>query len=412
MTTGPITAGRSHSLGGRILSSVHRVTALLRLALLPPLVVLYVFLADTADEGATAFAVLVAVFGAWGLFTVWWSVRRPVPSCAGAASIIVDLVLFIAMAVSSSGATSYITPVFYLYPVFSVFYSRPALTAAVGGIVAGGYAAVWLENLAVRGGPDEPGIVWMHFLLLTWMALTTTALSLVLAHRARADTETRNVQTRLIAQVLAADHRANTRLANDLHDGPLQDVIAVRRLLEQIRDTSPEPDRVDTAAQILEETTAHLRGTVQSIHPQVLSELGLAAAVTELARTAASRDAVPVFAAVEPLPPIDSERETALFGACREFVTNAQRHAHATRIDITLTQRGEQVVLSVTDDGDGFDVNASASGEAERRGHVGLASHRLRIHGLGGTVNLDTHQGAGTIVRATFPIEDPRLSRY
>jgi len=407
VTHGPLTAERRNSLGGRILGSVHRVTALLRVALLAPLLVLAVFLTDIADAGATAFSVLVALFATWGLFTVWWSVRWPVPSWAGAASIVVDLGFFIAMAASSAGATSYITPVFYLYPVFSVFYSRPALTAVVGGVVAGGYAAVWLENLAVRGGPDEPGIVWMHFLLLSWMALTTTALSLVLAHRARADTEARIVQTSLIAQVLAADHRASTRLANDLHDGPLQDVIAVRRLLEQIGDTSPDRERVDTAAHILEETTARLRGTVQSIHPHVLAELGLAAAVTELARTAASRDAVPVSAAVEPLPPIDSEKAAALFGACREFVANAQRHAHANRIDITLTQRGEHVVLSVTDDGEGFDADSSTSGNAVRGGHVGLASHRLRIHSLGGTMNLDTYPGAGTTVRAAFPTTDP-----
>ncbi|WP_440708966.1 sensor histidine kinase [Herbiconiux sp. YIM B11900] len=407
----PLAAGRSRSLGARILSSVHRVTALLRLVLIAPLIVLAAFLTETTDAGATVFSVWVAFFGAWALFTVWWSLRRPVPSWAGAASIVVDLAFFIGMAASSAGATSYITPVFYLYPVFSVFYYRPALTAVVGGFVAGGYAAVWLQNLAVRGGPDEPGIVWMHFLLLTWMALTTTALSLVLAHRARDDAEADIVRSSLIAQVLAADHRASTRLANDLHDGPLQDVIAVRRLLEQIADTSPEPELVETAARLLEETTGRLRGTVQTLHPQVLAELGLAAAVTELARTAAARGTVPVFATVEALPRMDSDRAAALFGACREFVANAQRHAEASRIDVTLTQRGDRVVLSVTDDGTGFIADPSASSDAIRTGHVGLASQQLRVHSLGGTMTVDTRPGAGTAVRAALPPTDEAATR-
>ncbi|ARJ03866.1 ATPase [Cnuibacter physcomitrellae] len=405
-SVGPRPNGGSLSLGARILGSVHRVTALLRVALLAPLIVLAVFLADSGDAGATAFAIWVSVFAIWGLFTVGWSVWRPVPSWAGTASILVDLGMFIAMALSSAGATSFITPVFYLYPVFSVFYYRPALTAVVGGLVAGGYAAVWLENLAVRGGPAQPGIVWMHFLLLTWMALTTTALSLVLAHRARTDTAAQSEHSRLVAQVLAADHRAGTRLADELHDGPLQDVIAVRRLLEQIGDTSTETALIATADHLLEETTARLRGTVQSLHPQVLAELGLAAAVEELARTATSRGTVPVFATVEPVPPLGSEREAALFGACREFVANAQRHAEAGRIDVALARRDQLIVLSVTDDGHGFTVGPSTSSAAIRAGHVGLASHELRINGLGGSVVVDSRLGVGTAVTAALPLAD------
>ncbi|WZH52184.1 MAG: hypothetical protein PIR53_19485 [Nocardioides alkalitolerans] len=389
--------------GSRVLASVHVVTALLRLALLVPLVVLVPVLADVGDA-SPGYLVGLGVFALWGAFTLAWSSTRPVPPWAGPASIAVDLVLLVAMAAGSAGATSYISPVFYLYPIFTVFYYRPLLTAVVGGVVAGGYAAVWLQNFAVRGGPYVSGVVWMHFLLLAWMALTTTALSLVLAHRARAETAGRAVQDELTAQLLAADFRASTRLADDLHDGPLQDVIAVRRLLEQVADTSPEPARVAAAAALLEDVTAHLRGTVANLHPQVLSQLGLEAAVQELGRQADRAGGVPVTVVTEPVGDLGADRAYALFAAGRELLSNVQRHAGAREVLVELCRDGDRVELSVCDDGIGMPAGR-APGDHVGAGHIGLASHALRLRSLGGSLQLAPRHPRGLIARATLPVE-------
>ncbi|MDT9593239.1 ATP-binding protein [Nocardioides zeae] len=391
------------TLGSSILASVHTVTALLRIALLVPLLVLAPVLHEVGDDWI-GYAAAVGAFAVWGGLTLWWSRRRHVAPWAGPASIFVDLALFVAMALGSSGATSYITPVFYLYPVFTVFYYRPLLTAAVGFLVAAGYAGIWLQNFAVRGGPYISGIVWMHFLLLTWMALTTTALSLVLAHRARVENESRLAHDSLTAQLLVADVRASTRLADDLHDGPLQDVIAVRRLLEQIADTTAAPDRVAAAEELLVQVTAHLRGTVASLHPQVLSQLGLEEAVRELVRQSTDHGRVPVTAAVEAVGHLDPGRAYVLYAAGRELVRNALRHAHAEHVLVELCRDGDHVELTVSDDGIGLAAGISP-GEQVRSGHVGLASHTSRLRSLGGSLELSPRQPTGTIARASLPAE-------
>lgn len=389
--------------GARLPESTARVTALLRCLLIAPLVVLAYVVHDLEGDGSR-FALVLGVFGIWTAVTTWWAFARPTPSWVGPASIFVDLAFFVAMALSSAGVTSYITPVFYLYPVFTVFLYRPWITAVVGAFVAGGYAAVWLENLAVRGGPGEPGVVWLHFLLLVWMAANTTALSLVLAHRARHDALARAAHESLTAQLLAADHRASTRVADELHDGPLQDVIAVRRILESLADDTAHPARVAEASRVLAQTTDSLRGTVAALHPQVLRQLGLDAALQALAREATTSGEATVVAEVCSLPILGDEVELVLFAAARELVSNARRHADASRIVVAVELISDGIALTVDDDGVGMPIAGPRTGDLVRAGHIGLASHALRVEALGGSLSHRPRTGGGTLARVRLPL--------
>lgn len=395
-------------ISGRLPESTARVMALLRCLLLAPLAVLAAIVHELEGDGSR-YMVVLAVFVLWSVVTTWWAFARPTPGWVGPTGVFVDLAFFIVMAASSAGVTSYITPVFYLYPIFTVFLYRPWITAAVGAVVAGGYALVWLDNLAVRGGPGHSGVVWMHFLLLVWMAVGTTVLALVLAHRARQDAAARAAQESLTAQVIAADHRASTRLADDLHDGPLQDVIAVRRILESLADDAPHPERVAEAARILAQTTDALRGTVGTLHPQVLRQLGLDAALRELAREATTSGEARVVAAVEPLPPLTDEQEFVLFSATRELISNARRHARATLITVIVTSDDGAVHLRVDDDGAGMPAGGPSSGDLVREGHIGLASHTLRIESVGGTLTHSSGARGGTSALVTIPVSGAPL---
>jgi signal transduction histidine kinase len=104
------------------------------------------------------------------------------------------------------------------------------------------------------------------------------------------------------------------------------------------------------------------------------------------------------------LPP---DLEITCCRVAQESVTNAARHARATRLSVELVRCGPEMHLIVRDDGCGFDV-AEASSEALRGASFGLMSMRERVHCAGGHFELKSHRGRGTEVRARFPFDDSR----
>ncbi len=91
--------------------------------------------------------------------------------------------------------------------------------------------------------------------------------------------------------------------------------------------------------------------------------------------------------------------EVAVLRAAQEALTNVRRHADATRVSLTFRSSDEGIVLEVTDDGTGFDVDRSADDPS----HVGLRGMRARLEEVGGDVLVDSTPGRGTTVRVTLP---------
>jgi signal transduction histidine kinase len=100
------------------------------------------------------------------------------------------------------------------------------------------------------------------------------------------------------------------------------------------------------------------------------------------------------------LPP---HLELTLFRIAQEAVTNVVKHADATQVTITLERTGDFAVLSVSDDGRGFDPS-----EAHAPGHLGLAGMRERAKLVGGTVGVEASRGLGVNIVATIPVPRTR----
>ncbi|GAA1831018.1 sensor histidine kinase [Microlunatus capsulatus] len=383
-----------------------RVTALLRL----PLVGLALLVGPVVDEPALARTPYLAVLGAfagWALLVLVWSFGRPAPRWAGPLTTVVDLTAVVTLAALSGGATSYLTPIFYAYPVLVVFQYRPLLSGVVSGSIALAYLAVWLENLGRSGGPSLPGVVWLHFGLLSWLALCSTALTVVLTRRSRAAVDLLTLQQRVTAESLAAVQRHDAALAEQLHDGPLQELIAVRRNLEQLDETDGTPGlRAQLVAQsddLLRSTIRSLRGTVTSLHPQVLAQLGLAPALRELGGQVARRSGLRVHVdAVDAGAPGTTPTEEALvYGAARELLGNVEKHAHAGEVHVRLSRHPAGLRLEVQDDGVG--LSPTATRDKVATGHIGLASYTTRLAASGGRLVVGTAPGGGTRAVVTLP---------
>ena len=116
------------------------------------------------------------------------------------------------------------------------------------------------------------------------------------------------------------------------------------------------------------------------------------------------RRCAPTSTAGEAPPQLDPETETACFRVAQEAITNVLRHAHARNLWLRLFTAGDRLALSVRDDGGGFDPE-SARRRAHAGGSLGLAGMEERIAIAGGSIELRSQPGHGTVLLATFPID-------
>ena len=375
-----------------------RVAALLRL----PMIGLIIMIVDVGDVDHWLPEVFnTAIAGYLAASVIWLIVvfRGPTPKWAGWVTTLVDVLIVVTLCLTSGGATAWLLPVFFLLPIFVAFQDRPWLTALLGATTAFAYLGVWIAYSKRDDTVGMPNIVYMHFAFLVWFALATTGLSLVIERRNQRVGALLEAQRQLVSESLRADERNSRDLAETLHDGPLQELLAARMALDELSERVDDP-AVTAIRDTLTGTAAQLRSTLRTLHPAVLSELGLTPAVAELLRQYRDRATFAVEAELDDVgkPPA----QDLLYRAARELLGNVSKHAQASNVWVTLTLRDDQTIeLIVTDDGAGFDPSALDTRIAE--GHIGLASLKARVEAMGGTLDIISSQGHGTRARLVAP---------
>jgi two-component system NarL family sensor kinase len=326
--------------------------------------------------------------------------RGPVPRWADWASTGVDVLVITVLCVVSGGATAALLPVFFLLPISVAFQDRPLLTAILSVSTAVVYLAVWIFYSKRDDTVGLPNMVYTHFGFLLWLAVATTALCFFLAVRQSRVKALQDGRRQLVSEAMQADERHNREVAEHLHDGPLQALLAARLELDEVRERHPDPG-LNLVHAALQETAAALRSTVTELHPQVLAQLGLTAAVRELLRQFESRDHYVVEAGLDEIG--KPESQALLYRAARELLANIHKHAQATTVTVALRRRGDRIVLTIADDGAGFDPAVVDRWVAD--GHIGLGSLLARFDAMGGSMKIDSETGRGTRVTATSPPE-------
>jgi signal transduction histidine kinase len=196
---------------------------------------------------------------------------------------------------------------------------------------------------------------------------------------------------RLEARIVAAADEARRRLERDLHDGAQQRLVIaalwLERATERTRGTAAEP-LVTEASRQLREGLVELRNLAHGLHPTVLGERGLAAALESLV----ARTPVPVELHA-PDGRATGAAEAAIYFTVAEALTNMAKHAQATRAHVTVAITEGTLTAEIADDGVG---GAIESGSGLR----GLAD---RMQALGGTLTVHSPAQGGTLVRAAVP---------
>ena len=199
------------------------------------------------------------------------------------------------------------------------------------------------------------------------------------------------------AAAAEAAEAERARLARELHDVPLQELVAVIRRLEILPGTEAESEDLRALA-------GHLRNVATELRPPVLDDLGLPAALDYLAEESTS-SAFPVTAEIlddtgfgpDRRPP--GEVELAMYRIASEAVGNAIRHSGGTQVRIRGSVAPDRVELTVADDGAG--LGADSARDATRRKRMGLASMRRRAQAIDAELFIDGSSG-GTQVRVAW----------
>jgi PAS domain S-box-containing protein len=321
-----------------------------------------------------------------------------------------------------SGATMRISDI-RAHPGWHLPLEQPVADGGVvdSGVVADPGAASWLGvPLFARGdvaglfllGKRETGYFDDDHVKLAEAMSSQASVAVenaVLFAQMQASTQRLQSLSRRLVEAQESERR---NIARELHDEAGQALASLRyglRLLE--REVGSGDSVTERVAELMHQTDAVIDGLhrlAADLRPASLDHLGLDAALRQYTRAAAAKFGLTVHFGArgfssERLPAVV---ETALYRVVQEAMTNAVRHARATRVDVLAERRGERVMVMVEDNGVGFEAEHIQRGE-----HIGLLGMRERAEALGGTLTVESAPGAGTTVVVEVASVDPHPDR-
>lgn len=267
-----------------------------------------------------------------------------------------------------------------------------------------------------EGGAAEFTIVRGRTATPVWISLSTLPLgpdagagvrmAIVTDLTERKGAEAKRLE--LMKRLITVEDEERRRIARELHDETGQSLTALLvglRVLEQ--QTGREDVRLGAQRlrKIASETMENVGRLARGLHPSVLDDLGLLAAVRRYVRDYETAHGLTVVfrsegMGVVPLPPLV---QTTIYRILQEGLTNVARHARAGAVEIDLRCDDERLTLMIRDDGVGFETASAGAGA----GGLGLHGMAERVALLGGTLELESTPGRGTLLRATVPCLRP-----
>jgi PAS domain S-box-containing protein len=207
---------------------------------------------------------------------------------------------------------------------------------------------------------------------------------------------------RLEKEILEISNREQRRIGHDLHDGVCQLLAGVAYRIDILADQLQEKNMAESSeaervGSLINEAITQTRGVARGLFPVQLEENGLIWALEDLAANASNIFQIKCDLSCEkPFPTVENDVALHLYYIVQEAVLNAAKHGNATQINITLACKGDRFVLTIQDDGSGFELSGS------NYTGMGIRIMRYRARVIGATLDLKSRPGQGTQVTCVF----------
>lgn len=286
--------------------------------------------------------------------------------------------------------------------------SSPAAASQIGVLIAGLALVLVLDLLLLRPyiGPLQDLTRLMSEVDLLHpgarVALTTATPEVQVVTEAFNHMLDRLEEERRLSsqRALAAQERERLRVSRELHDGVGQRLTGVLLRLQSVESRIPQEVRGDLAS-LRDEVRGSLedvRETARRLRPEALEDLGLGSAIVALTHDIARAAPISVSRTFEgDLDGLGEELEVVIYRVAQEALTNVVRHGEAKHVAVALTRRASQLLLTIVDDGRGFDVAATPAG-------AGLTGMRERALLVGGRLDVVSNPGGGAEVRLAVEV--------
>jgi signal transduction histidine kinase len=265
-----------------------------------------------------------------------------------------------------------------------------------------------VAGTAIRG--DNPVPSEVRALYETVFVVSALATGLVVGRLRTAESASRLRARHLSRRTIRLEADVRRRVAETIHDGPVQELIGLDMILGSARKAAVEgrgedaTRLLDEARQLTERNIGALRDELVDLGPYAFEELGFATAIENCMPVWKRRYGLEVMATLEDLQ-LPPEVAGDLFRIAQEAVINAGRHAEADAVSLSLRGVDSDLEMRVTDNGRGFgEIDPLGASEP---GHLGLAMMRERAELMGGTLEIETSdRGTRLLVRAPLPAGD------
>lgn len=215
---------------------------------------------------------------------------------------------------------------------------------------------------------------------------------------------------RLAERLVEVEERERKRISSELHDEAGQALMCIRLELEMLERKLPSEaahlkPALTSVRQLTEHAITEIRRVISSLSPAVLSQLGLPAAVRQLATRTQQLTGIRIRLKLGSLPQLPLPVQTAIYRLVQESLHNATRHSSASTINISLKAADGEIRLNVEDDGVGFNVEAALA----KPDAFGLTGMKERAALLGGECRIRSRPGQGTRIEVRLPYQTRRM---
>lgn len=211
----------------------------------------------------------------------------------------------------------------------------------------------------------------------------------------------------LTTQLVHAEHQERKRIATYLHDGVCQFLSSANMQLSLFRDQETSKEKIENITRILETIKSAYkvsRTLTFDLHPPVLNELGIEAAIEEFIKEFSVQTGLKCsFKHSGPERDLKRNLRGFIYRMIQELLTNVNKHAQANSCKILFIRKSNKILVSIEDDGQGFTLDDAVTTQSENRG-FGLFSIQEQLLQIGGWIEISSPEGKGAVVMLYIPV--------